>query len=255
MEVLVTKATANKARKRTRNPENWKANIAKKQRYMPKKAPERIICSHKNKHLKCSSLTMTDIMNFHSSFYSSNKRSDQDALILKCCKTQKVFSSYAQIEQSNEKENLTVLLTFNANGDMCPPCIVFPYIRPPKAVVNSMPQNWCLGRSETGWMREVFFEYITNEFNNWILENNIKKPVLLLVDGHKSHMSLMLSTACEQLQIILYPLPPNTTHILQPADTYKNAQCVVSSGMEAHCKNVAEVMFAIEQMYRESLFP
>ncbi|CAF4947110.1 unnamed protein product [Pieris macdunnoughi] len=28
-------------------------------------------------------------MNFHSSFYSSNKRSDQDALILKCCKTQK----------------------------------------------------------------------------------------------------------------------------------------------------------------------
>ncbi|XP_069354654.1 uncharacterized protein [Maniola hyperantus] len=90
MEVPVTRASAGKARKRTRNPENWKANIAKKKRYMPKKAPERIICSHKNKHLKCSSLTMTDIMNFHSSFYSSNKRSEQDALILKCCKTQKV---------------------------------------------------------------------------------------------------------------------------------------------------------------------
>ncbi|XP_037302209.1 uncharacterized protein LOC119192498 [Manduca sexta] len=57
---------------------------------MPKKAPERIICLHKNEHLKCSSLTMTDIMNFHSSFYSSSKRSEQDALILKCCKTQKV---------------------------------------------------------------------------------------------------------------------------------------------------------------------
>ncbi|CAF4889510.1 unnamed protein product [Pieris macdunnoughi] len=141
-----------------------------------------------------------------------------------CPKTGKVlgprgFKNFYQIKQSNEKENITAFLTFNANGDMCPPCVVFPYIRPPKAVVNSMPQNWCLGRSETGWMRgEVFFEYITNEFNNWILENNIKKPVLLLVDGHKSHMSLMLSTACEQLQIILYALPPNTTHILQPAD-------------------------------------
>lgn len=32
MEVLVTRATADKARKRTRNPENWKANIAKKER-------------------------------------------------------------------------------------------------------------------------------------------------------------------------------------------------------------------------------
>lgn len=32
MEVPVTKATAGKARKRTRNPENWKVNIAKKER-------------------------------------------------------------------------------------------------------------------------------------------------------------------------------------------------------------------------------
>lgn len=59
-------------------------------KYVPKKAPGQIICSHKNKHLKCSSLTMTDIMNFHSSVYSSSKRSEQDALILKCCQTLKV---------------------------------------------------------------------------------------------------------------------------------------------------------------------
>ncbi|XP_071055155.1 inner centromere protein A-like [Onthophagus taurus] len=102
---------------------------------------------------------------------------------------------------------------------MCPPCIVFPYIRPPRAVVNSMPQEWCLGRSETGWMKgDIFFEYITNEFHNWVVENNIKKPVLLLVDGHKSHMSLILNKMCEQMEITLYALPPNTTHILQPAD-------------------------------------
>ncbi|KAH9632258.1 hypothetical protein HF086_002893 [Spodoptera exigua] len=82
-----------------------------------------------------------------------------------------------------------------------------------------MPPEWCLGRSETGWMRgDVFFEYITNDFHKWVVENNIKKPVLLLVDGHKSHMSLMLSEMCEKLEIILYALPPNTTHILQPAD-------------------------------------
>lgn len=141
-----------------------------------------------------------------------------------CPKTGKVlgprgFKNLYQIKPSSEKENITVLLTFNANGDMCPPCVVFPYIRPPKAVVKSMPKEWCLGRSETGWMRgEVFFEYVTNEFHNWVVKNNIIKPILLLVDGHKSHMSLMLSTLCEELQIILYALPPNTTHILQPAD-------------------------------------
>ncbi|CAB3254267.1 unnamed protein product [Arctia plantaginis] len=106
-----------------------------------------------------------------------------------CPKTGKVlgprgFKNLYQIKPSNEKENLTVLLIFNANGDMCPPCVVFSYIRPPKAVVNTIPQEWCLGRSETGWMRgEVFFEYVTNEFHNWVVENNIIKPILLLVDG------------------------------------------------------------------------
>ncbi|KAF2898486.1 hypothetical protein ILUMI_07689 [Ignelater luminosus] len=47
---------------------------------------------------------------------------------------------------------------------------------------------------------------------------NIKKPVLVFVDGHKSHLTMKLSQYCSENQIILYALPPNTTHIMQPAD-------------------------------------
>ncbi|XP_045501117.1 uncharacterized protein LOC123698513 [Colias croceus] len=131
----------------------------------------------------------------------------------------KGYRNLYQIKAGNEKDNLTVLVTFNASGEICPPLIVFPYIRPPKSVTDSMPKDWTLGRSESGWMNgDVFFEYIVNDFNKWITEKNIKKPVLLLVDGHKSHMSLALSSVCEELGIILYALPPNTTHMLQPAD-------------------------------------
>ncbi|KOB70151.1 Uncharacterized protein OBRU01_15785 [Operophtera brumata] len=141
-----------------------------------------------------------------------------------CPKTGKVlgprgFRKLYQIKNGSEKDNLTVLVTFNANAQICPPLVVFPYVRPPKQVVDSMPPEWVLGRSESGWMRgDVFFEYITNDFNNWVESNGIKKPILLLVDGHKSHMSLVLSATCEQMGIILYALPPNTTHMLQPAD-------------------------------------
>lgn len=141
-----------------------------------------------------------------------------------CPKTGKVlgprgFRNLYEVKAGSEKDNLTVLVTFNARGDLCPPLIVFPYIRPPKSVTDSMPDHWSLGRSETGWMKgEVFFEYIVNDFNSWLEENEIQKPVLLLVDGHKAHMSLMLSSMCETLGIILYALPPNTTHMLQPAD-------------------------------------
>lgn len=97
--------------------------------------------------------------------------------------------------------------------------VVFPNVRPPKEVVTSLPENWFLGKSETGWMvSETFFEYVANGVHNWLNENNVQRPILLFVDGHKSHMTMELSQFCQENEIILYALPPNTTHIMQPAD-------------------------------------
>ncbi|KAK9694568.1 hypothetical protein QE152_g33436 [Popillia japonica] len=53
-----------------------------------------------------------------------------------CPKTGKVLAqrgwknSY-QIKPGNDKENITVLIVFNADGNTCPPLVIFPYIRPP----------------------------------------------------------------------------------------------------------------------------
>lgn len=122
-------------------------------------------------------------------------------------------------ETSIERENLTAMVNFNAAGQICPPVVVFPYLRTPKVIVDSTPQDWSLGRSSTGLMtNDVFFEYIVNDFNTWLEKNNIQKPVLLLMDANKSYMSLSLSTLCEQQKIILYALPPQTEHIRQPAN-------------------------------------
>ncbi|KAJ8938288.1 hypothetical protein NQ314_011540 [Rhamnusium bicolor] len=66
---------------------------------------------------------------------------------------------------------------------------------------------------------DVFYQYVANGLNPWIQsQNNIQKPVLFLVDGHRSHMSVELSKFCDDNDIILYALPPNSTHIMQPAD-------------------------------------
>lgn len=123
------------------------------------------------------------------------------------------------IKKNYEKENITVLLVFAASGKLCPPLVIFPYVRPPKALVDNMPESWVLGRSESGWMKsDVFYEYITNDFNSWLTKNEVKKPILLFIDGHKSHMTFALSEFCQANGIILYALPPNSTHMLQPAD-------------------------------------
>lgn len=123
------------------------------------------------------------------------------------------------VKKGNSKENLTVLLTFTADGRLCPPLVVFPYVKPPRALVESIPDEWILGKTDSGWMKsDVFYEYVANTLDKWLTKNKVQRPVLFLVDGHKSHMSLDLSKFCHENQIILYALPPNATHLIQPAD-------------------------------------
>lgn len=119
----------------------------------------------------------------------------------------------------DEKENLTALLTTNAAGFVAPPMIVFPYERLPVLIVNSVPNGWGIGRSETGWMNaKTFFEYITNVFNPWLIDHNIPKPVLFFLDGHRSHMTLHLANFCKDNGIEIIALYPNSTHLIQPMD-------------------------------------
>ena len=119
----------------------------------------------------------------------------------------------------DEKENLTVLVTANAAGVLAPPMIVYPYERLPAVIANSVPKDWCIGRSDSGWMcARTFYEYITNVFKPWLDTNSIPKPVILFLDGHSSHMTLHLSDFCKNNMIEVISLYPNSTHLLQPMD-------------------------------------
>lgn len=96
---------------------------------------------------------------------------------------------------------------------------MFPYIRPPRDLIESMPDEWILGKSETEWMKtDMFYDHFAKSLNPWLTEKNIKRPILVLVDGHKRHLTLKLSEFCAENQIIHYSVPPNTTHMMQLAD-------------------------------------
>ncbi|XP_013189681.1 uncharacterized protein LOC132903318 [Amyelois transitella] len=119
----------------------------------------------------------------------------------------------------DEKDNLTVLITGNAAGQLAPPMVVFSYERIPSTISSKFPEDWAMGRSPSGWMcSSTFFEYIANIFNPWLLQQNIPKPVLFFLDGHRSHLTLHLSNFCAQNGIEIVALYPNSTHILQPMD-------------------------------------
>lgn len=124
-----------------------------------------------------------------------------------------------EVDGGAAKSALTVMFSFSASGSCVPPMIIYPYVRIPDEIMRGVPLGWGVGSSESGWMTsENFYEYIANIFNRFLEEENIERPVILFVDGHKSHLNYQISHLCSYLQIALVALYPNATRILQPAD-------------------------------------
>ena len=70
--------------------------------------------------------------------------------------------------------------------------------------------------SSKGWIdHELFDVWFNNHFLCYIPS---ARPVLLLLDGHSSHYCPDTIRVAAQHKIIVFALPPNTTHISQPMD-------------------------------------
>ena len=62
-----------------------------------------------------------------------------------------------------------------------------------------------------------------NLFHNWFKKQFLRyapasRPLLLLLDGHSSHYHPDTIKAAIKSGVIIYFLPPNTTHLTQPLD-------------------------------------
>lgn len=124
-----------------------------------------------------------------------------------------------KVSAGDDKENLTVLFNVNAAGLMVPPLILYWYERLPRSVVANLPKGWMAGNTDRGWMTaDSFYNYIVKTFHPWLVKQKIELPIVLYMDGHKSHVSMALVKFCMENGIELVSLYPNSTHILQPLD-------------------------------------
>jgi len=120
---------------------------------------------------------------------------------------------FYEICEGSEKECITVLCIFSTDGYKFLPMIMFPYKRTLKLIASTL-QNYVIGHSDSGWMvLPEFFEYIANFLYYNLVQRQIKFPVLLFLDGHKSHLSLEISEYCvkKEIHIFVYHLMPNLT--------------------------------------------
>ena len=123
---------------------------------------------------------------------------------------------YVNRVNSGNKTQITTLACYNAAGKAIPPFHIYPGERFKQNPLEDGVPNAYFGKSENGWMNtSLFYGWLGNHFAQRIPPS---RPVVLVVDGHGSHIDIELSKLAIENQIHLYCLPPNCTHCLQPCD-------------------------------------
>ena len=132
-------------------------------------------------------------------------------------------------------EHITMLCCASASGGALPPMIIYPKAFPGGQYRFGGPDDTVYARSESGWVdSDLFLQWFKKVFLKYTVHD---QPLLLLVDGHKSHMTLELVDLARENNVILFCLPPHTTHALQPLDVsvFKALKAHFSRSLRALC--------------------
>jgi hypothetical protein len=120
---------------------------------------------------------------------------------------------------SGDRTLFTVLGCGNAQGQYVPPFFVFPGARMRQELLEGKSTGTSGDVTESGWSNSIIFKkYLENHLLKFLPERSAELPVLLLYDGHKSHISLELIEWAQNQHIVLFVLPAHTSHVLQPMD-------------------------------------
>ena len=125
-------------------------------------------------------------------------------------------SKHPSVVTANERAQITVLACINAAGSAMPPMVVFDRkILKDELAVGEVPGT-AYGLSDNGWMNgELFDLWFHNHFLSYVPST---RPLLLLLDGHSSHYNPTTVRKAAEEGVIMFTLPPHTTHLLQPLD-------------------------------------
>ncbi|XP_053380492.1 uncharacterized protein LOC128548900 [Mercenaria mercenaria] len=151
---------------------------------------------------------------------------------------------------SGKGSTITVTGSGNALGQQIPPYFIFPGKRMRQELLTGCIPGTAGTVSDSGWSNsEIFMDYLTNHFIKYVQGRDEEKTILVLYDGHRSHISLPLIDWAKQHRIQLFVLPAHTSHVLQtldlgcfgPFERMYNAECHKYmrmnslAGIDRHC--------------------
>ena len=117
---------------------------------------------------------------------------------------------------SGVKSQITIVGCVSAGGQCLPPMVIWDRKNlPPELAIGEVPGT-VYGLSSKGWIDQELFDL-------WFIKHFLRyappvRPLLLLMDGHSSHYCPKTVRCAAEERVILFSLPPNTTHLTQPLD-------------------------------------
>ena len=135
-------------------------------------------------------------------------------------KPPKVFCQKGQkkvrYSSSGNKSQITVLGCANATGQAMPPFIIFDAKQLNILWTKGEVPGTRYGLSKNGWTdQELFKGWLKDHF---LIHAVSGRPLLLLVDGHSYHYEPESIRFAKDNSIVIFCLPPHTTHEAQPLD-------------------------------------
>ena len=123
---------------------------------------------------------------------------------------------HVNVTTSGNKANITVLACVSASGFVMPPMVIFSRKNLIPELTRGEVEGTIYGLSASGWIEsELFSDWFRNHFLEYAPKS---RPLLLLLDGHSSHYCPdFIRQACDS-GVIVFCLPPHSTHVSQPLD-------------------------------------
>lgn len=118
---------------------------------------------------------------------------------------------------SGEKgQTHTVVSCVSVSGVVLPPMLIYPRKRAvPEGFRTGALPGTVFTTSDNGWItQEIYIEW----FKLFLQSIPPARPVLLLEDGHASHITIEVIELARKNNVHLLCLPAHTSHILQPLD-------------------------------------
>ena len=117
---------------------------------------------------------------------------------------------------SGSKSQVTAIACVSATGQAIPPLIIWKRkTMTAEMAVGEIPGTQ-YGFSENGWTNSILFDsWFKKQFMRYAPAS---RPLILFLDGHSSHYCPDTINLAADNGIIIFTLPPNTTHLTQPLD-------------------------------------